>query len=249
MQFVLSMIALAKDRLPTVADVEQAFADAGNPWGIASNIGLKNNVLRFELDGHDVAIAAIPVPIPSKDLDGSIATSPMWPEAATDMQRQRAHLIVSVIATRIDRIKMWMAMTRAVAAMAGLPWVVGIYWPDGGLVHAPATFRTLASEMRRDRLPLYLWINFRLGRNPDGTLFGFTTGLAAFEHMELEVSRCDWTPETLVDRLYNVAHYLLDHGPVLLDGQTIGLSAEEQIAIEYRPSLCGDGRQVIHLHP
>jgi hypothetical protein len=249
MQFVLSMIALAEDRMPTVAEVQQAFATEGSPWGTATNVARNDKPLTFELDGYGVAIGLMPTPIPWKDLQGPIATSPMWPEAQTEMQRQRAHLIVTVFATRIDRIKMWMAMTRAVAALAGLPWVVGIYWPEGGLVHAPATFRTLAAEMSRDRLPLYLWIGFRLGRNPDGTLFGFTTGLAAFEHMELEVSHCDWSPETLVDRLYNFAHYLLDHGPVLLDGQTIGLSAEEQIAIEYRPSMCDDGRQVIHLQP
>ena len=67
--------------------------------------------------------------------------------------------------------------------------------------------------------------------------------------MELEVSRCTWTAEQLVDRLFNFAHYLLDRGPVLLNGQTIGVSADEQISIEHRASLCGDGRTVIHLQP
>ena len=128
----------------------------------------------------------------------------MWPEAATDMQRQRAHSwIVSVIATRIDRIKMWMAMTRAVAAMAGPAAalvVVGIYWPTGGLVHAATFPNARLGNLARPAAALSLDQFSPGGRNPDGTLFGFTTGLAAFEHMELEVLGCDWTPETLVDR-------------------------------------------------
>jgi hypothetical protein len=39
-----------------------------------------------------------------------------------------------------------------------------------------------------------------------------------------------------LDRVFNAAHYLCDHGPVLLDGQTFGLSADERILISHRPS-------------
>ncbi|HEY4311940.1 MAG TPA: DUF4261 domain-containing protein [Pirellulales bacterium] len=249
MEFALTMIAIADERLPTADEVQRAFASAQGEWGAISRLDRNDKAVTFELDGYNVAVGLVAKPIPWADLAGPVAASPLWPEAATKMQKQRAHLLVTVFAMRVDRLKMWMTMTRAAAGLCELPSVIGIYWPEAGLVHEPAAFRKLAAEMTRERLPLYLWISIRLGRNEDGSLFGFTTGLAAFEQMELEVSHCNWTPDELSHRLYNFAHYLLDRGPVLLDGQTIGLSADEQITIEHRPSLCGDDRTVIHLQP
>jgi hypothetical protein len=249
MAIVLSLVALDEKWLPPDEELSRLLAEECRVPEEPRNFRRRGDILTFELTGHDVALALMPASIPEQDLEGPIAASSLWPEAAAELRGQRAHLVVTVFAKKGDPIELWMTMTRVVAALATVPSVLGIFWVVAGLVHAPATFRALARNMSRKQLPLFLWIGFRVGQNPDGSLYGFTTGLQALDHMELEVSQCNWTAAELVDRLFNVAHYLLDRGPVLLESQTIGLSANERIAIEHRPSLCGDGRAVIHLQP
>ena len=249
MAIALSMVALSEPRLPTADETVKALARQVSLNGPAKNIERGEVALSFDFEGHRVAIALLSVPIPWTDLEGPCATSPFWPNAAEELRRHRAHLLVTVFGDDADAIGLSMTMTRVVAAITALPGAIGVYWGNGGVVQSPQVFRAMAQEMTRELLPLYLWIGFRVGQNPDGTLFGFTTGLQAFGQMELEISRCNWTPRELVERLFNFAHYVLDNGPVLLDGQTIGTSADERIVIEHRATLCGDGRTVVHLQP
>ena len=54
-------------------------------------------------------------------------------------------------------------------------------------------------------------------------------------------------PATLVDRAFNFAHYLLDRGPVLKDGDTIGLSAQERFRIRHVPSAADPTRTVYRI--
>jgi len=62
--------------------------------------------------------------------------------------------------------------------------------------------------------------------------------------MELEVVASRAKAATLVDRAFNFTHYLLDHGPVLKDGDTIGLSAEERLRVRHLPSVVDPSREV-----
>jgi hypothetical protein len=249
MALVLSLVALDGTRLPPDDELSRILSAESPGTEGPHQFRRRGDILTFEFTGHDVALALMAAAIPEQDLEGPIAASSLWPEASVELRRQRAHLVVTVFAKKADPIKLWMTMTRVVAALAAVPSVIGIFWVVAGLVHSATRFRALARNMSREHLPLFLWIGFRVGQNPDGSLYGFTTGLQALDHMELEVSQCNWTADELVDRLFNFAHYLIDRGPVLLDGETIGISADEQIAIEHRLSLCGDGRMVIHLQP
>jgi hypothetical protein len=53
--------------------------------------------------------------------------------------------------------------------------------------------------------------------------------------------------EYALDRVFNAAHFLCDHGPVLKDGETFGLSASEKIRISHRPSRWERSPDVIFL--
>jgi len=249
MALVLSMVPLAENRLPTVEQLCQVFAlDVPADEG-PHNVEFNGKALTMQIGEHDVAVGLVPRPIPWSDLEGPAATSFLWRDAAAELQNQQAHMLVTVFGKQPEPISLWMTMTRVAAALVATPWALGVYWPVAGLVHAPATFRALTAQMNRQALPVPLWIGVRIGSNDDGSLYGFTTGMAAFEYMELEISSCDWTPQEIIDRLYSFAHYVLASGVVLEQGQTIGVTADEKISIEYRPSICGDGRTVVHLQP
>jgi hypothetical protein len=97
--------------------------------------------------------------------------------------------------------------------------------------------------------PLYLWVDLRAFRNEDGTTGLFTIGLAPLGHMEIEIPRIKMESGELREWLLEIVRYLLEKGPVLRDGQTIGMSAEQRIRIRHCPSIFGHAGQVIRLEP
>jgi len=101
--------------------------------------------------------------------------------------------------------------------------------------------------MTREFLLIYLWIDFRRQQNPDGTFTVYTTGLEALGFMEIEIQNSTKKIRELVDRASNICCYLLDNGPVLKDGDTIGLTAEEKIKISHTPSIWDQNRLVYQL--
>jgi hypothetical protein len=67
--------------------------------------------------------------------------------------------------------------------------------------------------------------------------------------MEIEIPRIEMEIGELREWLLEIICYLLENGPVLLDGQTIGGSGDEQIRIRRCPSIFGHAGQVIRLEP
>jgi hypothetical protein len=117
---------------------------------------------------------------------------------------------------------------------------MGIYWPEATLVHYPQVFVQMAEKFTTpDVPPLYLLVDFRIGRNRDGTFAMFTTGLAALGQMEVEIPKIAMNPAELREWAMNIGHYLLENGMKVKDGDTIGMSATQQIRIRHKPSMFG----------
>ena len=120
----------------------------------------------------------------------------------------------------------------------------------GTLVHSQQIFNEMAKEITSPvALPLYLWVDYRVFRNKDGTTGLFTTGLSYLGLMEIEIPSIAMPPGELREWAVNITYYLIEKGPVLLDGQTIGVSAEHQVRISHRPSQFGKNETVVRLVP
>ena len=213
----------------------------------AKEVRQEGDTLSFELDGAAVTLTLIRAPIPWGDLEGPARAAWHWPEAADRLKTHLAHVIVAVLAPGRDRISTMLLLTRVVAAVAATADASGVYWGEGPVVNAPDDFIEEAKRTSREQLPLYLWLAFQLSRNPDGTFTLATSGMRSFGFMELELVALREKPATLVDRAFNFAHYLLDHGPVLKDGDTIGLSAQERFRIRHVPSAGEPSRTVYRI--
>jgi hypothetical protein len=141
-------------------------------------------------------------------------------------------------------------LTAVTALAAKQPGVMAVYWPEATLVHFPPVFINMAEKINSPQAPpLYLWVDLRALRNEDGTTGLFTTGLSALGHMEIEIPRIDMEPGELREWLLNIMYYLLENGPVLQHGQTIGMTAEQQLHIRHCPSSFGHPGTVIRLEP
>lgn len=137
-------------------------------------------------------------------------------------------------------------LTEAVAAILQTQVGVGVYWGPGTLVNPPEIFLEHAARMSDEYLPLYLWIDFRVKPDKGGSLTLFTTGMVALGFMEIEIVRSQIKPFDAVDMAFNIAHYLLDNGPVLDHGDTIGISEKQTIKISHVPSIF-EGRGTVYM--
>jgi len=157
----------------------------------------------------------------------------------------KAHLICNVSGP-IEKKMAAYQLTKVVAATCLLTPALGVYWGAAGLMHDPEPFVGMATEMTRDGLPLYLWLQFIVGRSQDGVGVR-TIGMASLGFMEIEVVDSALPAKEVGGFVFNIAHFLLDHGPVLKDGDTIGLSAEQKILVRHLPSTVNESEKVYRL--
>jgi hypothetical protein len=192
-------------------------------------------------------LGLMPAPIPWGDLEGPCATSWLWPDAESDLRGHDQHLIVTVMSegTPADRAGM---LTKVCASILSVcDEAPGVYWCPASLLIPSPVFRQFAEEILPDGPPVHIWIDARVGPTEAGGSRGFTTGLAEFGLMELVADASPEAPGDLHERLYNLAAYLIQNGPVIRDGDSIGNDADEKIRVVYSPSSFGHVGQVMRL--
>jgi hypothetical protein len=244
----IAFVALGEKPKLSAAAIQR---DLKATWPSLPEIGPaeeNDNTLAFSVGETQVICGLMPAPIPWSDLQGPCATSWLWKEAASVLKQHKNHLIVTVMGDEnpLNRIKL-LSMTTA-SILATCPQAMGVYWGEATLVVSPELFRDFATQMLPEGLPLYIWIDFRVGRNESGGCSGFTTGLKALGHMELETLNSPEPPGELRERLFGLACYLIENGPVIRDGDTVGEDANERIQVGYSPSSFGQEGPVMRLN-
>lgn len=247
MALSIAMVALGPGAKLSGSAIQR---DLSETWPSLPEVGLlskDDQALAFDVSDSWVAIAHMPAPIPWGDLEGPCATSWIWPNAEADLKKHTAHVIVTVSSEEepIERAKL---LTQVCASiLETTEGSIGVYWGDATLVVRKDIFREFAVEILPDGLPIYAWIDFRVGRNEEGLTSGFTTGLKALGHMELETENATDTPGDLRERLVAIAGYLLENGPVIKDGNTVGEDENERITVRYAKSAFGHKGKVMRL--
>lgn len=189
----------------------------------------------------------MPTPIPWSDLEGPCATAWYWPEATERMKNHKSHIIVSVVGTKLDKIDNALLLTKIVSAVAECASTAGIYWGAGTIVHSVETFKEMTEGRNREILPLYAWVDFRVIPEKKNSFSLFTTGFKLFDIMEIEIIKSKKQPNVLIDKAFNMGHYILDNGPVVKNGDTIGFTAGEKIKILHKNSMWDKSDKVYQL--
>ena len=208
----------------------------------------KDGILAFDVGDVTAMIAVMPAPIPWSDLEGPCETSWLWPDATDTLREHTDHLIVTVMGDD-DPIERAKILTRVCAAvLATCEEALGVYWGDAALVNSSKLFQAFTYEILGEGgLPLYLWIDFRVGPTDDGGTAGFTHGLAALGHREFETETSTDGIGELRERFFGLATYVLENGPVIKDGNTVGGDEHEKIRVELAPSAFGNPKRVLRL--
>ena len=195
-----------------------------------------------ELGDELCAISHMPGPFPWSDLEGPCRTAWMWPPKVDPMslREHKSHVLITLMRGQGSRIGRRLLLTAVTSLIASQRGAVGVYWGEATMVHFPPVFIDLAKEATTpDTPPLYLWVDYRVFKNEDGSTGMFTHGLEGLGHMEIEIPSIDMEPGELREWAMNITYYLLENGPVLKDGQTIGVNEEHRMKIHHTTSRYG----------
>jgi hypothetical protein len=244
---LLAMIALETASIPpaeTLLDTLQAVT--GLTVDRAS-VQAKENGLVFSVGKDMAAIALVPAPIPWSNLEGPCATAWWWPAATERMKGHTSHLLVALGGDTGPLVLRYLMLTHLTAAAAAQSDAVGIFWLAGALVHDPPVFVEQVQSLAADRLPLHLWIDFRIEPVDPGRHRLFTTGMRAFRQEEIEIPPSDRAPADMLELADAVAQYILRTNPEIGQENTVGRSEDEKVRAVYAPSMLDPTITVLRL--
>ena len=209
---------------------------------------IRDAVLSWSYSGQEIYVSRMAAPMPWGDLEGPCATSVLWKNATAEVMTHKEHLLVVIMgeAAPVERARL---LTRITAALLlANPSALGVSWASSAVVVPAAIFLDFALKILPSGPPLWIWVDFRVGANPDGSAAGFTQGMAGLGLMEMETRNAMESPAALRERLNCLAAYLIDKGMVIQQGHSVGTSAEEVIVVEFGPSSFGHAGDVMKLN-
>ena len=242
----ISMIMLSADAPIRGSEFRRCLSYWPDLPGV-SGLEEKDGTLSLQIGDANVIMAKMPAPIPWSELEGPCATSVLWPNAAEEIKKHKIHWIVTV-SGELRPLPLSRLLTQAsAAAMEACPSAIGVYWGNATLVVPKGIFLDFTKEILPQGPPLHLWVDFRVGKGSETSSAGFTTGMKALGHKEFETQAAPESPGELRERLLSLAGYVIENGPVIRDGDTVGEDAVERIRVVYSKSSFGHKGKVMRL--
>ena len=197
----------------------------------------------IKIGGEQVAIGAMPVPVPQGDIEGTAAYTYNWPTAVEDLKDHQGHLIVSVLAGDGTPVERYRIFTSVIASLLRTTNAIGVYKGSQSLLISGKQYLEIAAMMSKDWLPLYLWIYFGF-RSFENKNSAYTYGLKAFNKKEMEILDSDRPLGDIESFLFNMCHYVLDNNIEFRHGEACGGSADERIPIRLSPGRFVEGESL-----
>jgi Domain of unknown function (DUF4261) len=243
----LALVLFDEPELPEFDEVTRFIGEMYPDAPALAQAGSTENLFTCTVGEYTAAVTLVPRPVPWSQLEGPCATAWYWPTAGDALRDHKAHLMVALVDEGSKSIDKAIALTQLVSGLVGTSPAQGIFWGPGRLVHPPQAFIDQAQQMAPRDLPLFLWVDFRVERDPNGTCRLYTTGIEALGKLEIEIRDFAGEPQVMLEYAYNVAHYQLARNTQIKDGDTIGLTDEVQAVAHLARSMFDPEMEVVRL--
>ena len=233
--FFVSSVLLSQNQW----DKKQFIHDFEEDWGIVLTDDDDNgDVLVGMFSGMTLAIAIMPGPVPNGEAEHYAQGNYLWKDATEVARQHEAHILVSVTGDQSNLLERAKLFTRATSSCLKQSYATAVY--TDGMVFQPEFYRDMAALLQEDELPVMDWVWFGIYRTQKGIPGIYTYGLRKFGKEEIEV----YAPADLSDIrdfLMDIVHYILSDDVTLQDGETIGFSEEQKLAITLSEGIALDG--------
>ncbi|TWT81538.1 hypothetical protein CA13_29910 [Planctomycetes bacterium CA13] len=189
--------------------------------------------------------------MPPLQIDAEDLGSPLWPLAQQELASNQCHWIVTTACSELSPVNEALLLTHVTdAILRSHSAAVGVLWHKHGLKLSSRCFREIVASLAPQELPTSLWIDINViadPSDPDTPPIALTSGMDAFDLMEIECIGSPEPPDEIRDRIDGICDYLLKNGPVLEHGNTLGESETERILVLHTKSAFGREGKVIQL--
>ncbi|WP_404336995.1 DUF4261 domain-containing protein [Sphingomonas sp. MMS12-HWE2-04] len=177
-----------------------------------------------------ITLIALPMPYDPSAIHGALGRS-FWFDGDRDrIARQRGYITISAEAPDSFEAKLATAkvLTLIVGVLARDPAVVAVFNNMVSTLFSPEMASAQMATLTTGQIPIQLWVWAAPNRIEDGNASFTTGGLEPFLGYEVEVWNAPYPVATVAEKLSGVLRYLLQAGPVIAHGDTIGTSADDQ---------------------
>lgn len=228
-------------------DLSRASEVVAEVFGRGYSVDIANENIVTIMHGDDTVgmLAHMPIPIPNQEAEENADSNFLWPNGQEEAAKHRSHVIATNVGAG-EQTAIQSAIAVARLALAGLKLFdgIGVYWGNASVSNSRELFEAFCDDMSEENVPVPVLLRFQLVRASDDEIGLYTLGMSQFGLMEIEVDRCTMTAQDLFEFVGNIAHYLIQSGPVIEDGNTVGGSEDERVMVHHRPSMIDQSRRV-----
>lgn len=230
-----------------MGDPELAKAAVAKVFGKGYSINCSDpNIFIVERGDSTIGfLAHMPAPIPGEEAEKNAEDNFLWPDGSQQAALHKSHVIVTTMGGE-DMLPIEAAIEVTKLALVALQVFdgLGVYWGNANVCNSREVFESFSKGMSSEHVPVPLWLRFQFVSASDEEVGIYTLGMQQFNLMEIEVDSCKLSPGDLFEFVSNIAHYLIQSGPVIADGNTVGSDEDEQILVRHLPSMTDDTKTV-----
>jgi len=213
--------------------------------GYSAEVAEQNIITVTHGDDTVGFLAHMPAPIPKGEAEENADRNFLWPNGRDEASKHRSHVIVTNIGAGDQTpIQSAIAVSRLALVALKLFDGIGVYWGNASVCNSRKVFEAFCENMSEENVPVPVWLRFQVVRAVNNEIGLYTLGMRQFGLMDIEVDRCRKNPQELFEFVSNIAHYLIQSGPVIADGNTVGGSEKERILVRHRGSMIDKQRRV-----
>lgn len=213
----------------------------------------------YEIDGQSISVVAADQPLETDALNKAIAAARTWPEAKQVAGATDNHIVVGTNESPTGHKETEaasLAVAKLAAEFARRPDAAAVYWPESGALIPAEGFVDAVSQPDVSIGLVNAWVHltwYKADPKPGEEkpqLAVATTGLARFIGREIDFLPSSLSPTEIAKNILHIAKYLIDKGPVIGDGDTLGFDEVRAIRSRiveqgYRPGIPVYALQVI----
>jgi serine/threonine protein kinase len=208
--------------------------------GYSAEVAKENIVTVMRGESTVGLLAHMPAPIPNHEAEENADGNFLWPNGKAEAAEHRSHVIVTNIGAGDQTpIQSAIAVSRLALAALKLFDGIGVYWGNASVCNSREVFERFCENLSEEHVPVPVWLRFQLVRGSDDEVGLYTLGMSQFGLMEIEVDRSRIKVQDLFEFVSNIAHHLIQSGPVIADGNTVGGNEVERILVRHRAHRVG----------
>jgi hypothetical protein len=166
-----------------------------------------------------------------------------WPDAMKDIARSTSFAAITCSWSRHSRLDAHIRHLILVRELVEQLPVIGVVW--GSVLVQPSVLKAEFNRLQQNELPFSLWVLIQFSKQPNGNILISTLGMRDFGQMEIETESTLPLDQTF-DLVRKFGSYIIAKGPVVKDGDTMGLTETQRIKVRYVRSFRPDVNENVY---